>query len=60
MSKGKYEVCQKTSDEKWEVIASSSNYNYAIKIADALEFLDGKKYAIYKDGKLIRNVGKTA
>ena len=60
MSKGKYEICQKTSDEKWEIIAWSPNYDNAIKVADALEFLDGKEYAIYQDGKLIRSIGKTA
>lgn len=60
MSKFRYEICQKTSDGKWEIIAQSPNYDNAIKVADALEFLDGKGYAIYKDGELIRGVSKTA
>lgn len=59
MSKEKYEICQKTSDGKWEIIAWSPNYNNVIKVADALEFLDGKGYAIYQDGEFIRSIGKT-
>lgn len=56
MSKNKYEICQRNSDGTWNTIAQSDVYNYASKILNALEFLDGKEYAIYQNGKKLVDV----
>lgn len=53
--KRKYEICQRTFDGKWEIIALCHSYKHASEIVDALEWSGGKKYAVFENGMRIRN-----
>lgn len=55
----KYEICKRNTDGKtWSMIAWSDTWNWAKEIADSLNWLNDKQFAIFKDGQKIETMDK--